>query len=240
MTGFSQKFLGFMFAAHDLSLGFLVRNTGFLKVAILVSAHASLLGIFFPDLRRSFGEVAGSLLIVILFLSPLVTITGMPLFRAAMGFRREFGILMGYLAIVHGAGYFLDPNYFDAFIMPHLGPDFFAMDPQPLLGVIGIILTFPLLLTSNAFALKNLGGKNWKWVHVLVYPMFVSVVLHRFSGGNEDGSLSGALEAFLLIGSYALLKYLAWKRGSFLSLRKQIDSITGRYKESLLTKERDL
>lgn len=66
---------------------------------------------------------------------------------------------------------------------------------------------------------------------MLVYPMFVFVVLHRFSGGNDSELISGALEALLLIGSYVFLKYLAWKRDSFPLLRKPIDFVAWRYKE---------
>ncbi len=231
MIDISKAILSSVFAVHDRALSFLSRRIKGVKTAVLIVAHVSLFGIFFPESRKDFGELAGNMLIAILFLSPLAVITGMPLFRVAMGFRREAGILMAYLATVHGAGYFLDPIYFDVAILPYLWSDFFAMDPQPLFGVLGIILTFPLLFTSNTFALRRLGGRNWKRLHMLVYPMFVFVVLHRFSGGNGDGSFSGALESFLLIGSYVFLKYLAWKKESFPLLRKPIDYIAGRYRE---------
>jgi DMSO/TMAO reductase YedYZ heme-binding membrane subunit len=231
MIDIPKVILLFVFAAHDRMLSFLVPRMKAVKILLLMVAHLSLFGIFFSESRKDFGELAGNMLIAILFLSPLSVIIGAPFLRVAMGFRREAGILMAYLAIVHGAGYFLDPIYFDAAILPYLGSDFFAMEPQLLFGIFGIILTFPLLLTSNAFSLRNLGGKNWKRLHMLAYPMFVFVVLHRFSSGNDGELLSGALEAILLIGSYVFLKYLAWKKESFPLLRKPIDRIAGRYKE---------
>lgn len=231
MMSVFKTILSFVFVAHDRALSFLVPRVKTVKILLLAAAHMSLFGIFFPESRKDFGELAGNLLIAILFLSPIATITGMPILRIAMGFRREAGILMAYLATVHGAGYLLDPAYSDAFILPYVGGGFFAMDPQPLFGIAGIILTLPLLFTSNTFALKRLGGRNWKRLHMLAYPMFVFVVLHRFSGGNEGEFLSGAFEASLLIGSYAFLKYLVWKKESFPLLRKPIGRIAGRYKE---------
>jgi methionine sulfoxide reductase heme-binding subunit len=231
MTGISKKMLPFAFTVHDRMFSVLVQRMMTVRMILLTVAHMSLFGFFFPDLRKDFGEFAGNILIAILFLSPLATITGIPFLRIVMGFRREAGILMAYLAMVHGVGYFLDPIYFDASILPYLGSDFFAMDPQLLFGITGIILTFPLLLTSNAFALKKLGGKNWKRLHMLVYPMFVFVVAHRFFGGGGDELSVMAFEALLLLGSYAFLKYLAWKKDLFPFLRKSIDFIAGRYKE---------
>jgi DMSO/TMAO reductase YedYZ heme-binding membrane subunit len=190
-------------------------------MAILIVAHTSLFGLFFPEVRRDFGEMAGNLLIAILFLSPIATITKVPFLRIAMGFRRELGILMGYLAIVHGLGYALSPGFFDSF----------PSDPQIVFGIAAIFLTFPLLLTSNTFAIRRLGGKNWKRVHALVYPMFVLVVTHRFLAGNGDDDFSRIIAGIFLLGSYAFLKYLAWKPESFPFLRKPIDCIAGRYKE---------
>jgi DMSO/TMAO reductase YedYZ heme-binding membrane subunit len=243
MTAIPMAILFFAFAAHDSALSFLVPRVKAIKTLILIVAHISLFGVFFPELRKDFGELAGNVLIAILFLSPISAITCVPIFRVAMGFRREAGILMAYLATVHGAGYFLDPIYFDADILLYLGPDFFAIEPRLLLGIVGVVLTFPLLLTSNTLMQRKLGGRNWKRLHSLVYPIFVFVLLHRFSGGASDGIPSKAFEALFLLGSYAFLKYLVWRKESFAFFRKPMKMIGeqyGKYQQSKRTKSEAL
>lgn len=56
------------------------------------------------------GEISFNLLILILILSPLARITGIRTLSLLLPFRKELGILMGMLAIVH-VGLFLIPNY---------------------------------------------------------------------------------------------------------------------------------
>lgn len=226
---------------QSLSMGFRLHETLFkwvsghsriLKIGILMVAHASLLGFLFPEARNDFGEMALNLLIVILFLSPVAAITRMPLLRIAMGFRRELGILMGYLAMVHGLGHLVDPSFFDLSIAPYLPGDILSIDPFLLFGAAGLVLTFPLLLTSNALALRALGGVRWKRLHRIVYPMFVFAVLHRSVGpeGVYDDAVKAA-QGVLLLGGYSLLKFLVWKPESFPLLRTVISSVGARYGE---------
>lgn len=219
------------FRLHDVLLGFISRHIRILKIGILAVAHASLLGFLFPELRNDFGETALNLLIIILFLSPIASVTRMPLLLVVLGFRRELGILTGYLAMVHGLGYLLDPSFFGIAVAPYLPLDILSIDPFIFFGVAGLILTFPLLLTSNAFALRTLGGVRWKRLHRLVYPAFVLIVLHRFVGpGGISDDAGKAVEGALLLAGYSFLKFLAWKQQSFGPIRKIFAVIGGRYR----------
>lgn len=233
MIPFSDTVLSTLFRLHDAVFSFIARNARFLKVTLLVVAHGSLIGVLFPDIRKEFGSLAANLLIAVLFLSPVATITGMPILRLAMGFRRELGVMMAYLATVHAAGYLLDPWYFDSLLRPYFGADILSMDPQLLFGLIGIVLTFPLLLTSNDLSLRALGGRNWKRLHSLVYPLFVVVAAHRFVAvtRGELEIAAGIAQTALLIGAYAVLKYSAWRTESLPFLRKPILAIGKRYGE---------
>lgn len=225
-----DPFLTFAFRGHDIGADLLGRWYGSVKWSILILAHLSLLVLLIPELavfRKSAGELAANLLIALLFLSPLSVIFQMRLLSLGMGLRREIGILMGYLAVVHGVGYMSDPHFFTFFIAEHLGTEIISMDTSILVGLIGLLLTLPLLITSNRFSMQHLGGKNWKRLHRLVYPAFLFIVLHRFFrvGGSwqEVGPL---IEAGILIGSYAWLKYLAAKPAAWPWFRRII-SLTG-------------
>ncbi len=214
------------FRLHDVVSGFLARNMRELKVAVLAVAHLSLFGLLFPEFRKDFGNIAAVVLIAILFLSPLSKIFRMRLLLQMMGFRRELGILMGYLATVHVVGYLIDPLWFDAFFAPYIGNDLFAMAPTFLFGTVAYFLTLPLLFTSNTIALRALGGRRWKGLHRLAYPLLVFTMLHRFT--VKGMTTMALLQAALLIGAYALIKLLA--RNNFLpTLRGAIDIVGMRY-----------
>ena len=221
------------FRGHDLCADLLGRWYVPVKRIILVTAHLSLLILLVPELavfRKGAGELAANLLIALLFLSPLATIFRMRLLSLGMGLRREIGILMGYLAVVHGIGYMSDPQFFALFIEGHLGSDFLSMDTSILAGIIGLLLTLPLLITSNAFSTRQLGGKVWKRLHRLVYPAFLFIVLHRFFRvGGSWQQIGPLVEAGILIGAYAWLKYLAWKPVAWPWLRQIISLIGMRY-----------
>lgn len=221
------------FRGHDISADLLGRWYGSIQWGILIAAHFSLLILLVPELavfRKSAGELAANLLIALLFLSPLSVIFRIRLLSLGMGLRREIGILMGYLAVVHGVGYISDPQFFSFYIEGHLGSGIVSMDMSILAGLTGLLLTLPLLITSNRFAMQRLGGKNWKRLHHLVYPAFLVIVLHRFFrvGGSwqEVGPL---IEAGILIGSYAWLKYLAAKPAAWPWLRQIISLVALRY-----------
>jgi DMSO/TMAO reductase YedYZ heme-binding membrane subunit len=186
-----------IFIIHDSLSSFLVRHLFVTKKVLLVVAHFSLLGFLFPEIRRDFGVIAGNLLICILFLSPLAKITRMRLLNQLMSLRRELGITMAYLAIVHGVGYMIDPAW--AAIL--------STEIAYFYGVLALFLTLPLLFTSNNLAQKYL-GPYWKKIHRLVYVIFIFVILHRFLQRGDTASL---IQAGVLIGSYVLLKLYAWK-----------------------------
>ncbi|MBI2438993.1 MAG: ferric reductase-like transmembrane domain-containing protein [Candidatus Moranbacteria bacterium] len=220
-----------LFFAHDIASGILARHLFFVKRFLLFIAHASLLGFLFPEWRKEFGSLAATVLIIILFLSPLAKISGMRLLAQCLALRRELGILMGYLALVHGLGFLLDPRFFHRFIEPFLWSEVFFINPGILFGGVALFVTFPLLCTSNDLALRFLGGKKWKLLHRLVYVLFATALFHRFfmrSGQALD--VVSLLQAFLLGGGYVLVKILAWKNFSP-SLEKGIFFVANQYKK---------
>jgi DMSO/TMAO reductase YedYZ heme-binding membrane subunit len=222
-----------IFVIHDFCSALLVKHLFLFKRGLLVIAHLSLVGFLFPDIRKDFGEFAANILIFSLFLSPLARITRMRLLNQMMSLRREMGILMAYLAIVHGVGYIIDPAWAST-LFPDTPPDsFLSSGAAYAYGFWALVLTFPLLITSNNLAQKYLGGKAWKRVHRVVYAVFVLAILHRFL---QRGDASSLVQAFILLGSYLLLKIYAW-RPFWAGLNAWMQKIGALYKEFSLEKK---
>jgi DMSO/TMAO reductase YedYZ heme-binding membrane subunit len=215
---------------HDVLSDFLVRYLKQVKIILLMLAHLSLIGFLFPQFGRSFGNFAQNLLLVILLVSPLSKLFRMKLLYQLMSLRRELGIWFAYMAIVHSLSYILNPEWFGTFIALFLSQPL-SMMPRYLFGVLALILTLPLLITSNTLSLTILKG-NWKKLHWLVYPLFAFMLLHiflprRLGIGND---IFGFLQASLAFGAYVLLKMLA--KNNFLTpLREVNEYVAQRYVE---------
>lgn len=217
-------FLFWCFWTHDFLSGLLAKYFVGIKKMILVVAYVSLLGIFFPEFGQDYGNASITVLFVIIFLSPISKILRMRVLLQMMGLRRELGISMGFLAIVHGMTY----------LVPAWGTDssFFAV--YFWLGIVALFLTLPLLLTSNTFSVRLFGGKKWKMVHYLVYPLFVAAVLHeslRFGGAwslSNTRALLDLAQATSIICFYGLLKVLA-RKNFFAPLERMIAYVASRY-----------
>lgn len=219
--------MNFLFWCHDLASDMLVKHLFTLKKGILVGAHVSLLGLLFPEMRQDFGSVALTMLVGLLFLSPLSQLFRAKLLLQAMALRRELGILMGYLATVHVVGYLIDPDWFDFLITPYWPSDLLAIDLRYQLGFLAYFLTLPLLLTSNAWANRVLGGKNWKRLHRLVYPLLLLALFHKFLRAGEV-QLQDTLMPILIFILYIVVKIVANKK-SFPPLQKGIAWVALRY-----------
>lgn len=196
------------FRIHDQVCDWLGRYYFQVKRGLLVLAHLSLFGFFFPDLRHQFGELSGNLLIAILFLSPLSKIFRIRFLQQLMGLRRELGIMFGYLATVHGVGYLTDP-LITPYFLEQVNSAVLGWWERPLLfGFLAFSLTLPLLFTSNNLANRLLGGRNWKLLHRTVYVMALFAVIHRFL--IKGLSTVALVEMIILVAGYILAKLLAW------------------------------
>lgn len=223
---FLRSFLQISFRLHDALCDWLGRYYFQVKRGLLVLAHLSLFGFFFPDLRHQFGELSGNLLIAILFLSPLSKIFRIRILQQLMGLRRELGIMFGYLAAVHGIGYLTDP-LLSPYFLEQLSSPLLAWWERPLLfGFLAFSLTLPLLFTSNNIANRLLGGRNWKWLHRSVYVMALFAVIHRFLINGL--STQALVEMTILVTAYIGAKILAWR--NFLTPLVRVNSwIAGEY-----------
>ena len=140
-----------------------------------------------PEMRvwRTVGDASVVLLFLVLFLGPLAR-----LFKSLSRFlhwRRELGIWFGVLALVHTL------LVLDGWVrwdwMRFFGYEFIAQFDRyariesgfglsNLIGIIAVLITIPLMLTSSNWAMARLGGSSWKWLHYGSYTVFYLVALH--------------------------------------------------------------
>jgi DMSO/TMAO reductase YedYZ heme-binding membrane subunit len=100
------------------------------------------------------GEKAIFVLWIILWIPIFARVFGLRMFQAMMPLRKELGILMGTLSFVHGAAY----------VTPYptmLGESYFWLDDTTVIsylafGCLALILTIPLTLTSNTWAMRQM------------------------------------------------------------------------------------
>ncbi len=186
------------------------------KILLLLS-FLSLGFIFVPKTQKLMGEISMYLLWIILFLPIFARVFRLKYAQLLMPMRKEIGILMGVLAIVHAW----------ALVLPY--PSFiFSVDfwwqngfiSYLTFWVVALILTLPLLATSNTWAVKKL-GKNWKKLHMLVYGIAIFTVLHvvvlKWTRHFE-------IWPVIILGLYFIGKILEWKKVDFSF--KQVKKIT--------------
>jgi DMSO/TMAO reductase YedYZ heme-binding membrane subunit len=90
--------------------------------------------------------------------------------------RRQLGIIMFVFAFTH----YMWSKGFSIILygIPSSIPLF------QIFGFIALVLSFPLLLTSNNYSVKKL-GKFWKVLHKLVYPVMFLLILHTSMQGAD-------------------------------------------------------
>lgn len=127
--------------------------------------------------------------------------------------RRQLGILMFVLSFTHyswSKGFSIISNG-----IPSSLPLF------QIFGFLALVLSFPLLITSNNYSVKKL-GKMWKVLHRLVYPIMFLLVLHTAMQGRDfqilelnfgiDYTLSYALPSLIILILQITSHFYAKKR----------------------------
>jgi methionine sulfoxide reductase heme-binding subunit len=141
---------------------------------------------------------------IILWMPILARVFGIRLFAQMLPLRKEIGILMGTLAIVHGFSYMI-PYGETAVLFADGRPTFL------LFGVIAMWLSVPLTLTSSTWAMRKL-GRHWKTLHRTVYIIALMVILHIATMRMVRGFDFGPIVFF---GIYIGCKVLEWRGFSF-------------------------
>jgi methionine sulfoxide reductase heme-binding subunit len=137
-------------------------------------------------------------LLATLAISPLRELFGWNLMR----YRRAFGLLCFYYALMHFAVYMILDQ---ALVLKAVGTDVLKR-PFIMFGMAGLAMLLALALTSNQYSIRRLGG-NWIRLHRLVYIIAACGAVH-FALSTKVLSL----EQYVYIGVIILMiLYRAWR-----------------------------
>src|SRR3984957_17285213 len=101
-------------------------------------------------------------LLITLSVTPIRKLTGQ---LWLIRYRRMFGLFAFFYATLH----FLTYIWLDKFFDFHEMLKDIAKRPFITVGFSAFILLIPLALTSTAWSIRRLGGKNWQRLHRLIY-----------------------------------------------------------------------
>lgn len=122
-------------------------------------------------LTRGLGGWALAFLLLTLTLTPLRKHTGWTWLGRL---RRMLGLYAFFYASVHMASYLGLDQHFD---WPAIIEDV-SKRPFMVAGMLAYALLLPLAITSNALALRRLGGRRWQKLHRSIYLVGLLAVLH--------------------------------------------------------------
>lgn len=122
-------------------------------------------------LTRGLGTWALNLLLITLSVTPLRKYSG---WTWLIKLRRMLGLFVFFYAALHLGTYLWFDQFFD---WPAIAKDILKR-PFITVGMISFILLVPLAATSNNFAIRQMGGRNWQELHRSVYAIGILAVLH--------------------------------------------------------------
>ena len=122
-------------------------------------------------ITHSTGDWTLILVLTTLSITPLRRITRQ---YWLIGARRMIGLF----AFFYGTLHFLTYIWLDKFFDLHEMLKDIAKRPFITVGFSAFILMIPLALTSTAWSIRRLGGKNWQRLHRLIYLTAILGVIH--------------------------------------------------------------
>lgn len=125
------------------------------------------------------GENALRLLVLTLLITPLKQAFG---WRWIGAYRRTLGVASFTYAVAHVAAYqALEANFELAYMFEDI-----AERRYILFGALAFLMMLPLGLSSNNWSVRRLGGKLWKRIHLMVFPLSLFAVAHLYLQTRGD------------------------------------------------------
>src|SRR3954467_14534922 len=154
------------------------------------------------------GDTALIFLLCSLAITPLRKLANLP---DLIRFRRMLGLYAFFYASLHLLTFVgLDHHFNWAEVLPDV-----YKRPFVTAGFTAWLLMVPLALTSTAWSIRKLGGKNWQRLHALVYFSAIAGVVHYWWLVKKDitDPLIYAVILGVLLGMRVFFKTMARKTG---------------------------
>jgi len=134
----------------------------------------------------------------------LITLAATPLRKLSgwnwpIRLRRMLGLFAFFYACLHFLSYLVLDQFFD---WAAISKDILKR-PYITIGFAAFVLLIPLTITSTSAWIRKLGGKRWRLLHSLIYPISIFGVIHFAWLVKKD------LNQPLLFGTLLLLLLLA-------------------------------
>jgi len=155
------------------------------------------------DITEWTGTWALRFLLITLCVTPLRKLTG---WNDSHKYRRMLGLFAFVYAVLH----FLTYVWLDQFFsIPTIVQDVYQR-PFITVGFVGFAVMIPLALTSTKKWIARLGGRNWQFLHRLIYVSAIAGVLHYLWLVKVDTRrpLGYGLLLLMLLG-FRVLKFVA-------------------------------
>ncbi|MBL1264067.1 sulfite oxidase heme-binding subunit YedZ [Candidatus Methylomicrobium oryzae] len=145
----------------------------------------------------------------------LITLAATPL-RLLFGWywpvriRRMLGLFAFFYGSLHFLTYLVLDQFFD---WAAIAADI-VKRPYITVGFPSFMLMIPLALTSTDRMVKRLGGKHWRWLHRLIYPIAIGGVVHYAWLVKKDLTNPLAFGALLvlLFGIRLLYRFRSYRK----------------------------
>jgi sulfoxide reductase heme-binding subunit YedZ len=178
-----------------------------LKTALWLACLAPLVRLAYKGLTRGLGANpiefitlstgTWTLIFILSTLSttPLRRITGL---NWLIRLRRPIGLFAFFYGCLHFTTYIWLDKFFDF----HDMIKDVAKRPFITAGFFAFVLMIPLACTSTAAAVCKMGGKNWQWLHRLIYITGIAAVVHfwwKVKADHRVPAIYGAILITLLL-----------------------------------------
>ncbi|HZG19706.1 MAG TPA: protein-methionine-sulfoxide reductase heme-binding subunit MsrQ [Herbaspirillum sp.] len=156
-------------------------------------------------ITHSTGDWTLYLFCITLAVTPLRKITGL---NWLVRMRRMLGLMAFFYLCLHFMTFVWFDHFFD---LSEIWKDI-VKRPFITVGVLALVLSIPLAITSTNGMVRRLGGKRWQALHRLVYVIVPLGVLHYWWDKAGKNLIAQPLLFAVLVGVMLALR-LIWRKG---------------------------
>ena len=158
-----------------------------------------------------------TLLLATLAITPLRKLTG---FNWLIRFRRLLGLFTFFYGFLHFTTYIWLDKFFDVSDMLRD----IAKRPFITAGFVAFMGMVPLAVTSTAWAIRKMGGRNWNNLHRLIYLSGLAAVVHYWWKVKADHRKPGIYAAVLAV--LLFYRVAIWTRTRISNVTKEAGATT--------------